>query len=140
MRAPAALSTARTVLAALASLTALAPGAARAQEEPAASPPQPPKLALVLSGGGARGAAHIGVLRVLEELRIRPDLVVGTSMGSIVGGLYAAGWSPDEIETLLGETDWTRSSGTVWCARSSPSVASRTTTPSSSRPRSGSGD
>ena len=55
------------------------------------------KLVLVLSGGGARGAAHVGVLKVLEELRIAPDLIVGTSMGSIVGGLYSAGWSPWEI-------------------------------------------
>ncbi len=69
-------------------------------------PPVRPRLALVLSGGGARGAAHIGVLRVLEELRVRPDLIVGTSMGSIVGGLYATGWSPDEIETLLASIDW----------------------------------
>ena len=68
---------------------------------------QPPdKLVLVLSGGGARGAAHIGVLRVLEELHIVPDMVVGTSMGSIVGGLYASGWSPDEIEALLQSVDW----------------------------------
>jgi NTE family protein len=64
------------------------------------------KLVLVLSGGGARGAAHIGVLRVLEELEISPDLVVGTSMGSVVGGLYAAGWSPDEIERLVHAIDW----------------------------------
>ncbi|MEW6337480.1 MAG: patatin-like phospholipase family protein [Acidobacteriota bacterium] len=64
------------------------------------------KLALVLSGGGARGAAHIGALRVLEELHVVPDLVVGTSMGSIVGGLYASGWSPDEIEQLLLSVDW----------------------------------
>jgi NTE family protein len=65
-----------------------------------------PKLVLVLSGGGARGTAHVGVLRALEELRIAPDLIVGTSMGSIVGGLYAAGWSPDEMEALLSATDW----------------------------------
>ncbi len=65
-----------------------------------------PDLVLVLSGGGARGAAHIGVLRVLEELHIAPDMIVGTSMGSIVGGLYAAGWSPDEIEDLLVSIDW----------------------------------
>ncbi len=64
------------------------------------------KLVLVLSGGGARGAAHIGVLKVLEELHIAPDLIVGTSMGSIVGGLYAAGWSPEEIENLLSTIDW----------------------------------
>ncbi|MEN8162522.1 MAG: patatin-like phospholipase family protein [Acidobacteriota bacterium] len=75
---------------------------------PAAEPPPEdgPELVLVLSGGGARGAAHIGVLRVLEEMHIAPDMVVGTSMGSIVGGLYAAGWSPDEIEELLVSIDW----------------------------------
>ncbi len=65
-----------------------------------------PELVLVLSGGGARGFAHIGVLRVIEELEIAPDLIVGTSMGSVVGGLYAAGWSPDEIEALVHEIDW----------------------------------
>ncbi|HEU5180196.1 MAG TPA: patatin-like phospholipase family protein [Candidatus Polarisedimenticolia bacterium] len=65
-----------------------------------------PRLALVMSGGGARGAAHIGVLRVLEELHVHPDLIVGTSMGSIIGGLYAAGYSPDQLEELLKSTDW----------------------------------
>jgi len=64
------------------------------------------KLVLVLSGGGARGAAHIGVLKVLEELHIAPDLIVGTSMGCIIGGLYAAGWSPEEIEELMASMDW----------------------------------
>ena len=64
------------------------------------------KLVLVLSGGGARGFAHVGVLRVLEELDIAPDLIVGTSMGSVVGGLYAAGWSPDDIELLIETIDW----------------------------------
>ncbi len=73
----------------------------------AAEPPDDgDKLVLVLSGGGARGAAHIGVLRVLEELRIAPDMVVGTSMGAVVGGLYAAGWSPDDIEHLVDQIDW----------------------------------
>ena len=72
---------------------------------PAATPAKP-RLALVLSGGGARGAAHIGVLKVLEEMHIPVDLVVGTSMGSIVGGLYAAGWSPEEIDKLLREIEW----------------------------------
>jgi NTE family protein len=67
-----------------------------------------PHLALVLSGGGARGAAHIGVLKVLEELHVRPDIIVGTSMGSIVGGLYAAGYTPEEIENILNEVDWKR--------------------------------
>lgn len=69
-------------------------------------PPDSPRTVLVLSGGGARGAAHIGVLKVLEELHVVPDLVVGTSMGSIVGGLYAAGWTPEEIEDLLVSMDW----------------------------------
>ena len=54
---------------------------------------QRPKIGLVLSGGGARGAAHIGVLKVLEELRVPVDLIVGTSMGSIVGAAYATGLS-----------------------------------------------
>lgn len=70
------------------------------------SAPEDPKLVLVLSGGGARGIAHIGVLRVLEELHVVPDLIVGTSMGSIIGGLYAAGWSPDAMEELVRSIDW----------------------------------
>lgn len=80
-------------------------GPAGAETEPAA-PENPPGLVLVLSGGGARGAAHIGALRVLEELKVVPDMIIGTSMGSIVGGLYAAGWSPDELEELLATVDW----------------------------------
>ena len=65
-----------------------------------------PKIGLVLSGGGARGAAHIGVLKALEENRIPVDVIVGTSMGSIVGGLYAAGVSPEELEYIVDNTDW----------------------------------
>jgi NTE family protein len=65
-----------------------------------------PKIGLALSGGGARGAAHIGVIRVLEENNVPIDYIAGTSMGSIVGGLYSAGMSPDEIETALGDIDW----------------------------------
>jgi NTE family protein len=65
-----------------------------------------PKIGLVLGGGGARGAAHIGVLKVLEELRIPIDYVVGTSMGSIVGGLYASGMSPEEIDREMRAMDW----------------------------------
>lgn len=65
-----------------------------------------PKLGLVLSGGGARGAAHVGVLKVLEELRVPVDVIAGTSMGSIVGGLYAAGLSPQEMEDELASIDW----------------------------------
>ncbi len=65
-----------------------------------------PKIALVLSGGTAKGLAHIGVLKVLEEQGIKPDLIVGTSMGSIIGGLYAIGYTADEIEQITLNTDW----------------------------------
>jgi NTE family protein len=58
------------------------------------------RTALVLSGGGAKGLAHIGVLRVLDSLGIRPDLVVGSSMGAIIGGMYASGYSGREIDSL----------------------------------------
>ena len=57
-----------------------------------------PRIGLVLGGGGARGIAHIGVIRVLEELRIPIDYVAGTSMGSIVGGLYATGMTSQQME------------------------------------------
>src|SRR6185295_5175820 len=65
-----------------------------------------PSVGLVLSGGGALGAAHVGVLRVLEELEIPIDCIAGTSMGAVVGGFYAAGWSPDDIERELLAIDW----------------------------------
>jgi len=60
-----------------------------------------PRTALVLSGGGAKGIAHIGTLRVLDSLGIRPDLVVGTSMGAVVGALYASGYSGRELDSLV---------------------------------------
>ena len=65
-----------------------------------------PRVGLVLGGGGARGAAHIGVLTELERLRIPIDAIAGTSMGAIVGGLYATGMSADELETLVASLDW----------------------------------
>ena len=65
-----------------------------------------PKIGLVLSGGGARGAAHVGVIRVLERERVPIDVIAGTSMGSIVGGLYASGMPLDEIEHTLKTLDW----------------------------------
>src|SRR5688572_15769097 len=65
-----------------------------------------PKVALVLSGGGALGVSHIGVLKALEELRIPVDAVTGTSMGAIVGGLYASGLSPAEIDEWFRNADW----------------------------------
>ena len=66
------------------------------------------KIGLTLSGGGAKGLAHIGVIRVMEEAGIRPDYITGTSMGSIIGGLYAIGYSPDELEEFVKQTDWDR--------------------------------
>ena len=65
-----------------------------------------PKVGLVLSGGGAKGICHIGVLKVLEEEGIRPDLITGTSMGSLVGGLYACGYSADDIERIVLGIRW----------------------------------
>ena len=67
---------------------------------------QRPRVALVLSGGGARGGAHIGVLRVLEREGVPIDLIVGVSYGALVGGLYAAGYSVDDVERIIVETDW----------------------------------
>jgi NTE family protein len=65
-----------------------------------------PRVGLVLGGGGARGAAHIGVLKELERQRIPVDAIVGTSMGAIIGGLYATGMSAAELEELVGSLDW----------------------------------
>lgn len=65
-----------------------------------------PKIGLVLSGGGARGAAHVGVIKVLDEMRIPIDYIGGTSMGSMVGGLYAAGTSAAELESIFQDADW----------------------------------
>jgi NTE family protein len=80
---------------------------------PAPKPvPKPPRIGLALGGGAARGFAHIGVLQVLEEQGIKPDIVVGTSAGSVVAALYAAGKTPAELTTMamtLDEstiTDW----------------------------------
>ncbi len=67
---------------------------------------QQPRLAVVLTGGGARGIAQIGVLRVLERNGIVPDVVVGSSFGAIIGGLYAAGFSPDSIAGIMRSIDW----------------------------------
>ncbi len=65
-----------------------------------------PRVGLVLGGGGARGAAHIGVLKELERQRVPVDAIAGTSMGAIVGGLYATGMSATELETLISSLDW----------------------------------
>ena len=65
-----------------------------------------PKIGLVLSGGAAKGIAHIGVLKVLEEVGITPDYITGTSMGAVVGGLYALGYTADEISEINANADW----------------------------------
>ena len=65
-----------------------------------------PRIGLALGGGGARGAAHIGVLKELERLRIPIDAIVGTSMGAVVGGLYASGKTPDDLQQLVESLDW----------------------------------
>ncbi|MGR5177572.1 patatin-like phospholipase family protein [Vibrio parahaemolyticus] len=65
-----------------------------------------PKIGLVLAGGGAKGAAHIGVLKALEEMQIPVDIITGTSMGAYVGGLYATGMSADEIDSFIYTVDW----------------------------------
>ncbi|WP_434762917.1 patatin-like phospholipase family protein [Vibrio fortis] len=67
-----------------------------------------PSIAVVLAGGGAKGAAHIGVLKALEEMHIPVDYVTGTSMGAYVGGLYATGMSADEIESFIYSVDWNK--------------------------------
>jgi NTE family protein len=64
------------------------------------------RIGLVLSGGGARGAAHIGVLKTLEQMHIPIDAIAGTSMGAVIGGLYSSGLSPTEIESLVNSVNW----------------------------------
>ncbi len=87
-------------------------GAAYAGDLPAANDiPAPhltgrPRIGLVLSGGGARGMAHAGVLEVLDELHLHVDAIAGTSMGAVIGGLYASGMSGRDIERLLTSVDW----------------------------------
>ena len=81
------------------------------QDTPDLSPtardaPHRPRIRLVLSGGGARGAAHVGVLKVLEDMRVPIDAVAGTSMGAVVGGLYASGLNARQIEKLMTSINW----------------------------------
>lgn len=97
-----------------AALTLLAgvPAEAVAGSGEATAAPRP-RVGLVLSGGGARGLAHVGVLKVLERERIPVDLVAGTSMGAIVGGLYASGLSAEQVEAEVRSLDW----GNVFASR-----------------------
>ena len=94
------------VLFALLSLSVFAQDTADGSPSPDTANRERPKVALVLAGGGAKGIAHLGVIKVLEEYGINPDLVVGTSMGAIAGGLYSMGYSPAEMETIVLEANW----------------------------------
>ena len=85
-------------------LLLLLPGSLMAQQNSA--PRARPKIGLALEGGGALGLAHIGVLKWFEEHHIPVDYVAGTSMGGLVGGFYATGMNPDELETLIDGMDW----------------------------------
>ncbi|MBK8015626.1 MAG: patatin-like phospholipase family protein [Betaproteobacteria bacterium] len=99
--------TIRGLAAGIAMVTAvLLPGSSHACRD-VPDPPRP-RIGLVLSGGGALGLAHVGVLRVIEELRIPVDCIAGTSMGAIVGAAYASGMTPEEMERRLRETQWDR--------------------------------
>src|SRR5258707_1381755 len=80
-------------------------GMTAAAQQPEAKPTRP-KIGLVLEGGGALGFAHIGAIEWLEAHHIPVDYVAGTSMGGLVGGLYAAGNNPEELKTFVGGIDW----------------------------------
>src|SRR5579862_5036610 len=95
--------TSRLVLAAAVCAGGLGPPASRADAD---APPTRPRICLVLSGGGARGMAHIGVLKVLEQLKIPIDCIAGTSVGAIVGGLYASGMTAQQIDATMRSLDW----------------------------------
>ena len=95
--------TARLTAILIATCLSLLASAANGAEIP---PNDGPRIGLVLSGGGARGAAHVGVLKALKELRIPVHAVAGTSMGAVVGGLYASGVEPEALETLIRDIDW----------------------------------
>ncbi|HET9949659.1 MAG TPA: patatin-like phospholipase family protein, partial [Longimicrobiales bacterium] len=92
--------------------------------EPEPAAPLPATIGLALSGGGAKGIAHVGVLRALERLGVRVDVVAGTSMGSVVGGMYALGLSVDSIEAVIASADWPALLGDV-VARERRSVEQR---------------
>ena len=89
-------------------ITALLLGCAAAGAQSVGETPAAPRarIGLVLSGGGARGAAHIGVLKMLDSLHVPIDAIAGTSMGAVVGGLYASGLSGVQIEEAMASVDW----------------------------------
>ena len=91
---------------AAAAAAAAAPATAAPATAAAANPNVRPRICLVLSGGGARGMAHIGVLKILEQMKVPIDCIAGTSMGAVVGGLYASGMTAAEIESTIRSVDW----------------------------------
>ena len=92
----------------LCGLLALPPGAAAVPADPGAGdvPTHRPRIGLVLAGGGAKGGAHVGVLKVLEEQRVPIDCIAGTSMGALVGAGYASGLPAAELEAFVTGIDW----------------------------------
>lgn len=102
-RAAALMALAAALATPAAAQDSLAPTASRV---PLTASRVPPTVALVLSGGSAKAFAHIGVLKVLEEVGLPVDVVTGTSMGAIVGGLYAIGYTPAQLERVALTTDW----------------------------------
>ncbi|HSD30248.1 MAG TPA: patatin-like phospholipase family protein, partial [Vicinamibacteria bacterium] len=84
----------------------LAASGARAQAPPEGVPPARPRVALALSGGGARGIAHVGALRALEEGGIPVDSIAANSIGAIVGGIYATGKDAAQLEAIVRSMDW----------------------------------
>jgi NTE family protein len=92
--------------AALVAVSSVLPWLTVAQAAEPASAPKAPRIGLALSGGGARGLAHVGVIKVLEELRVPVHCITGTSMGAIVGATYAAGTPTEEMEKFVSAADW----------------------------------
>ncbi len=86
---------------------------APATADQAAAPLGRPRIGLVLAGGGAKGGAHVGVLKVLEEMRVPVDCISGTSMGALIGAGYAAGQPAAELETFISGIDWSTVVGGV---------------------------
>jgi NTE family protein len=110
----------------------LAPEASRSAGGPSAPSPRR-GIGLVLSGGGARGATHVGIIKVLEEMRSPVSMVVGTSMGSAVGGLYASGMTAKELEDVFLHFDWVGSFADSPERRRCPSAGRKMTALSWSR-------
>src|ERR1700733_1124752 len=99
-------SSRRGLLCAMVAACAWHGAVAAAPAAPSPDAPVRPRICVVLSGGGARGMAHIGVLKILDELKVPIDCIAGSSMGAIVGGLYASGMTVDQIESTMRSVDW----------------------------------